>query len=169
MSFVETSSVLLCKTKNNEGDNTMAEEATIDKAISSQALGTENDDNCAQSRILEDSIAEVMRPTFCELDNGKEGINRQCDAINDEPSPGLYKRKKHEDRTSGKMMTQQKDVIDEAIGSIQEKLKVLRSQQRNSPANQERRRRFQERINIFSSFEAANEPNTLHQSRNRKT
>ena len=48
-----------------------------------------------------------------------------------------------------------KDVIDEAIDRIQEKLKKLRQKDNNSESEKERRQRFQDRIKAFSSPEEA--------------
>ena len=50
-----------------------------------------------------------------------------------------------------------KDVIDEAIERIQEKLKQLKTQKKISQQDveEERKRRFQERIKTFSSVESS--------------
>ena len=168
MSFIETSSAASCETKNNEGDEVMTEEDTIVEATPLQTMQTENEEEFAQNMVLEDAMVEVMKTHFCDLETEKEGMDGQCDAIDNKP-PEFQKSKRNEDRTTGNMATKQKDVIDEAIESIQEKLRLLQSQQKNSPANQERRRRFQERINIFSSLEAVAAANNVHQNNNHKT
>ena len=53
---------------------------------------------------------------------------------------------------NGENYQNKKDVIDEAIERIQEKLKIMRGQNKSLESDTERKRRFQERIKTFSSM-----------------
>jgi len=64
----------------------------------------------------------------------------------------------HIHNTNGGESEKKKDVIDEAIERIKEKLIHLKTQNRSSESEVERKRRFQERIKTFSSMES----NTTH-------
>ena len=55
---------------------------------------------------------------------------------------------------NGENCHKKKDIIDEAIERIQEKLKLLRGQNKSLESDTERKRRFQERINTFSSMDS---------------
>ena len=65
---------------------------------------------------------------------------------------------------NGSESQEKKDVIDEAIERIKEKLIHLKSQNRTSESELERKRRFQERIKTFSSMES----NTTHPATNKQ-
>ena len=58
---------------------------------------------------------------------------------------------------NGEYVQKKKDVIDEAIDRIQEKLKQLKTQKKISQqdAEEERKKRFQERLKTFSSVESS--------------
>lgn len=61
-----------------------------------------------------------------------------------------------QDKTEENICNDKKDVIDEAIDRIKEKLRKLRLKENNSDHGVERRRRFQDRIKAFSSLEESN-------------
>ena len=60
------------------------------------------------------------------------------------------------DKIEENICNDKKDVIDEAIDRIKEKLRKLRLKENNSEREIERRRRFQDRIKAFSSLEESN-------------
>ena len=60
----------------------------------------------------------------------------------------------HIQNENGDNCHKKKDVIDEAIDRIQEKMKQLRLRNKTSESDTERKRRFQERIKTFSSMES---------------
>ena len=60
------------------------------------------------------------------------------------------------DKIEENICNDKKDVIDEAIDRIKEKLRKLRLKENNSQREIERRQRFRERIKAFSSLEESN-------------
>ena len=90
--------------------------------------------------------------SFSDIDESKETVLEKCHnkehVVSDTPNIGQIK---HKFRTSS---TKKKDVIDEGIERIQEKLKKMKNQQKTSDSEVERKRRFQERMRKFTSLES---------------
>ena len=67
----------------------------------------------------------------------------------------------HIPNINGGESEKKKDVIDEAIERIKEKLIHIKSQNKSSESEVERKRRFQERIKTFSSMESTTTHRTI--------
>ena len=90
--------------------------------------------------------------SFSHIDESKETVLEKCHdkehVVSDTPNIGQIK---HKFRTNS---PKKKDVIDEGIERIQEKLKKMKNQHKTSDSEVERKRRFQERMRKFTSLES---------------
>ena len=90
--------------------------------------------------------------SFSHIDESKESVLEKCynkeHVVSDTPNNGQIKHK------FGSNSPKKKDVIDEGIERIQEKLKKMKNQHKTSDSEVERKRRFQERMRKFTSLES---------------
>ena len=90
--------------------------------------------------------------SFSHIDESKETVlekvHRKEHVVSDVSNNGQIKHK------YGINCPKKKDVIDEGIERIQEKLKKMKNQQKTSDSEVERKRRFQERMRKFTSLES---------------
>ena len=90
--------------------------------------------------------------SFSDIDESKETVlekvHHKEHVVSDVSNNGQIKHK------YGSNCPKKKDVIDEGIERIQEKLKKMKNQQKTSDSEVERKRRFQERMRKFTSLES---------------
>ena len=90
--------------------------------------------------------------SFSDIDESKETVLEKCHnkehVVSATPNFGQIKH------NFGTNSPKKKDVIDEGIERIQEKLKKMKNQHKTSDSEVERKRRFQERMRKFTSLES---------------